>query len=149
MPITIRPLAPADHAQWLELAQAYQAFYQQRVSPAVFERTWQRLIARDHVHGLCAVQGDELVGIAHYLLHASPWSRDVCYLEDLYVRPGVRGHGVARRLIEAVAAAARQARAAHLYWTTHETNGPARTLYDKVGRNQGFIRYEYALTAGD
>ncbi len=148
MSITIRPLAPTDHPQWLELAQAYQAFYQHSPSPAAFERTWQRLIAQDRVHGLCATLGDELVGIAHYLLHASPWSRDVCYLEDLYVRPAVRGHGVARRLIEAVAAAARQARADHLYWTTHETNSPARTLYDKLGQYQGFIRYEYALQTG-
>jgi hypothetical protein len=29
---------------------------------------------------------------------------------------------------------------------THETNATARRLYDKVGENRGFIRYQIELT---
>jgi len=29
------------------------------------------------------------------------------------------------------------------YWLTHETNSVARQLYDRLGKNQGFIQYQY------
>ena len=40
---------------------------------------------------------------------------------------------------------ARQGEATRCYWLTHETNTTARTLYDKVAKFQGFIRYELPL----
>lgn len=57
--------------------------------------------------------------------------------------PRVRGTGCGRQLIEAVAASAKAAGASNPYWLTHETNTVARQLYDRIGRNQGFIQYTY------
>jgi hypothetical protein len=34
---------------------------------------------------------------------------------------------------------------ARLYWTTKEDNVTARSLYDRIARFNGFIRYDYAL----
>ena len=48
-------------------------------------------------------------------------------------------------LIEAVAAIARERGCARLYWTTKEDNDTARSLYDRIARFNGFIRYDYAL----
>ena len=55
----------------------------------------------------------------------------------------MRGTGCGRKLIEAVVASARAAGANDPYWLTHETNTVARQLYDRIGRNQGFIQYTY------
>ncbi len=69
-----------------------------------------------------------VIGIAHYTFQASIWFDDVCYLADLFVDEAVRGQRAARKLLEAVAAAAR-----------------ARGLYDKVARHVGFIRCDYPM----
>lgn len=86
------------------------------------------------------------IGFAHYLFYSSTWSTlDICYLEDLYVDPQCRGHGVGRALIAAVAVAARERGCERLFWLTHETNTAARRLYDAVAVNHGFIRYDVRL----
>ena len=86
-----------------------------------------------------------IVGIAHYLFHTSCWAQKVCYLQDLFTAHDLRGKGVARALIEAVAADARKQGAARYYWMTQEHNATARLLYDKVAKWNGFIRYEHPL----
>jgi hypothetical protein len=45
-------------------------------------------------------------------------------------------------LIRSVAQAA--AGAAKLYWLTQANNAGARALYDRVGRDTGFVKYELA-----
>jgi GNAT superfamily N-acetyltransferase len=55
------------------------------------------------VHGLVAVTGDRVIGLAHVVLHATTWAtRVICHLKDLFIDRSVRGAGVGRRLIEAV-----------------------------------------------
>jgi ribosomal protein S18 acetylase RimI-like enzyme len=50
-------------------------------------------------------------------------------------------------LIEAVAEAAQRAGANSTYWLTHQSNAVARKLYDRLGKNQGFILYIYTTQA--
>ena len=145
MRCVISPLAPADRPAWEALARGYKAFYETEVSDAGYEQAWRRLLARDGVHGLGAKLDGRLVGIAHYLFHASTWTRSVCYLQDLFVSPESRGRGAARALIEAVATAARAEGAERYYWLTQDRNRVARALYDRVGEFHGFIRYDYPL----
>ena len=57
----------------------------------------------------------------------------------------MRGQGVGRKLIEAVAGAARHRNCLRLYWTTKEDNATARLLYDRIARFNGFVRYDYTL----
>jgi GNAT superfamily N-acetyltransferase len=64
-------------------------------------------------------------------------------LQDLYVDPKARGTGCGRRLIDAVAESAKNAGANSPYWLTHHTNAAARQLYDRLGKNHGFIQYAY------
>jgi GNAT superfamily N-acetyltransferase len=110
MAVRIAALAAADHPRWLELAGGYKAFYKTAVTAAEYERAWRRLLAEDRVHGLGAQLDGRLVGITHFLFHTGTWNHEVCYLQDLFVDPQVRGRGVARALIEAVASAARALR---------------------------------------
>lgn len=145
MTLHITALRHEDRAEWETLARGYKAFYETEVSPAGYETAWQRLVKRDEVFGLGAHLDGRLVGIAHYLFHTSVWAPRLCYLQDLFTAPELRGQGVARALIAAVGEAAREAEATRCYWLTHETNATARTLYDKVAKFHGFIRYDLAL----
>lgn len=88
---------------------------------------------------------EPLARIVHARFHASVCAESVCYLQDLYVDETVRGRGIARALIERVAAAARAHGAARLYWLTHHDNARARALYERVAQHHGFIRYDMPL----
>lgn len=148
--IVVNALGAQDHARWAELWRGYLDFYETELPQPIYDHTWQRLCAPESpIRGLGARldRADApLVGITHYLFHAHAWMRqEVCYLQDLFVDASVRHHGCGRRLIEAVAAIARERGCARLYWTTKEDNAVARSLYDRIARFNGFIRYDYPL----
>jgi GNAT superfamily N-acetyltransferase len=145
MTLQVAPLARSDHERWLVLARGYKAFYKTEVTDAEYERAWKRLLEEDGIHGLGAHLDGRLVGITHYLFHTSTWAEQVCYLQDLFVDPEVRGRGVARALIEAVGTTASERGAARMYWLTQDHNTTARALYDKVAKHNNFIRYDYPL----
>ncbi|KRF20759.1 GNAT family N-acetyltransferase [Nocardioides sp. Soil796] len=145
MSVTVGPLEAGDRVQWGSLFTGYLEFYESALPQQVYDRNWEAFAADDTLHALGARIDGRLVGITHFLTHADTWGDDVCYLEDLFSASDVRGKGVARALIEAVAAWASAHGCAKLYWHTHETNATARLLYDKVAENRGFIRYQRAL----
>lgn len=143
--IDITPLREADRQAWQPLAVGYNAFYERVLPDADYDRTWDRLMKAEELHGLAARLDGQVIGIAHYLYHASVWFDDVCYLADLFVDETVRGQGAARLLIEAIAARAHSRGCARYYWQTKQDNVRARGLYDKVARFAGFIRYDYPV----
>jgi GNAT superfamily N-acetyltransferase len=145
MTVRIAALTAADQPRWLELARGYKTFYKTAVTDAEYARAWRRLLSNDRVSGLGAHLDSNLVGITHYLFHSATWNDKVCYLQDLFVDPAMRGRGVARALIEGVAAAALAQGAEKLYWLTQDHNATARALYDKVAKYNDFIRYDYPL----
>lgn len=103
MPL-IRPLRSSDRAHWEGLWNGYPHFYRQRLPSVVTNTTFTRLIEEtQQPHGLVAEHGDNLVGFAHNLFHASSWSLpEVCNLKDLFVDAAARGGGVGRILIQTV-----------------------------------------------
>ena len=143
--IEIAPLADSDRAVWQVLATGYNDFYETVWPLDIYDRVWRRLQAGEGAHALGARLDGRLVGIAHYLFHTSVWRGDVCYLQDLFTDEMARGQGVARALIDAVAAEARRRGASRYYWQTRQDNARARALYDKVAVFRGFIRYDYSL----
>jgi GNAT superfamily N-acetyltransferase len=143
--LTLRPFQAEDFTAWLPLAQAYKVFYNTPTSEADYQRAWQRLLSQDSVLGLGAWRDEKLLGLTHYLFHASTWAETVCYLQDLFTVPEARGQGVARTLIEAVGQVARERQAARCYWLTQADNETARRLYDRVGEYRGFVRYDLPL----
>jgi GNAT superfamily N-acetyltransferase len=91
-------------------------------------------------------QNGQAVGMVHHIMHPSCWTEgDYCYLQDLFVSPGVRGGGVGRQLIAAVAETARSRHCSRVYWLTHETNLDAMKLYEKVAERSGFVQYRKML----
>jgi GNAT superfamily N-acetyltransferase len=128
--IVITSITPQDRERSAELWRGYLDFHETRLPPEIYEHTWQRLItAEGPIHRLGARLGSataSIVGIAHYLFHAHAWTtKKVCYLQDLFVDSAVRRSGCDRRLIDAVAAAARERDCYRLYWATKEDNATA------------------------
>jgi GNAT superfamily N-acetyltransferase len=143
--IETRRLQPADRPRWETLFRAYIAFYERTLDDAAFERTWREIASGARLHGLGAWLDGELVGITHFLVHPSSSEPDLCYLEDLFTVPEVRGRGVATALVEAVGEWARAPGCGSVYWQTHETNATARRLYDRLARYEGFVVYTMPL----
>ena len=142
----IAALQAGDRSRWTELWRGYLAFYNTELPEAVYEATWSRILEDAELHGLAARADGRIVGITHYLFHVSAWmTTPVCYLQDLFVDPEIRGHGAGRALIEAVADRAKQRGSARLYWMTQTGNATARLLYDRLAKHNGFIRYDYTL----
>jgi GNAT superfamily N-acetyltransferase len=140
----IRPLTPADEADWRRLWHDYLAFYETAVPEAVYAATFARLLGSDPQDFSCLIAelDGKPAGLAHYLFHRHGWKiENVCYLQDLFVLPEARGKGTGRALIEGVYAAADRAGAPAVYWLTQEFNHTARQLYDRVARVTPFIRY--------
>ena len=144
MAIEIRKIQASDRLQWDELWNGYQRFYEVDLT-SVTETLWQRLLDEtDHTYpvGIVAAEGENLVGLAHYLFYRSTWSdKDRIYLHDLYTSPDERGKGIGRKLIEAIYEIANNNDCETVFWMTQETNTTARVLYDKLANKTPFVEY--------
>jgi GNAT superfamily N-acetyltransferase len=143
--IIVGKLEPSDRAVWEELFRGYITFYERDEPQEMYDRAWREFQADSRIHALGARLDGELVGITHFFVHPNTSGPDVCYLQDLFTAPEVRGKGVARALIAAVTDLARAGGCGRVYWHTHESNKTAQLLYDKVAVNNGFLRYVIAL----
>ncbi|MEV7332106.1 GNAT family N-acetyltransferase [Micromonospora sp. NPDC093244] len=151
--LTIDSLTELDHDEWEGLTRSFHAHWAGRPGrPATevdddgYERTWQRLVNGEQVRGICARLDGKMVGIAHYLFHASVWGAGRCYLAELFVDPQARRRGIATAMIERVAKDGDEHGAPRLYWNT-EIDADARALYDKLAVYRGYIVYNYSWPA--
>jgi GNAT superfamily N-acetyltransferase len=76
----------------------------------------------------------EVVGCALWFLNFSTW-RGVhgIYLEDLYVQPTRRGHGLGRALLAELARECQRRGYARLEWAVLDWNEPAIGFYEALG----------------
>jgi GNAT superfamily N-acetyltransferase len=83
---------------------------------------------------LLALASDEPVGFAVYFYNFSTWlGRPGLYLEDLFVRPAVRGKGYGRALLERLAQIAQERGCGRMEWAVLDWNDPAIQFYRKLG----------------
>ena len=142
--LTIRPIRAADEPEWRRLWTGYLEYYESELPEDIYRSTFDRLVSDDpqEFHGLIAEIDGQPVGLVHYVYHRSCWSiENNCYLQDLFVDPGVRGKSIGRALIEAVYQAADEAGHPNVYWLTQHFNATGRRLYDRVGELSPFIVY--------
>ncbi len=83
---------------------------------------------------LLARDGETPVGFAVYFFNFSTWlGRPGLYLEDLFVRPELRGKGYGRALLERLAQIAHERGCGRMEWAVLDWNEPAIQFYKKLG----------------
>jgi GNAT superfamily N-acetyltransferase len=76
----------------------------------------------------------QIAGFALWFLNYSTWvGRHGIYLEDLYVRPELRGAGYGRQLLAELAALCVERGYGRLEWSVLDWNEPARGFYERLG----------------
>ena len=118
--------------------------------------------ARPTVYGLVAVDddsavqggddsasqgGDDVVGMAIYFLNFSTWEGvNGIYLEDLYVRPHMRGKGFGKALLTRLAAECTRNGYRRLEWSVLDWNTPSIAFYESLGARPQSEWTTYRLT---
>jgi GNAT superfamily N-acetyltransferase len=83
---------------------------------------------------LIAEWNGEPAGFALYFFNFSTFvGRPGLYLEDLFVRPALRSHGIGRALLRALARIARDRGCGRMEWAVLDWNEPALQFYRSLG----------------
>lgn len=135
MKTTIRLGTAADMGALLALIKEL-AEYER--APEQVENTEAQLLAdwqASWYEFLVAELAGEVVGISLYYKRYSTWKGTCFYLEDLYVKPELRGQGIGLALLRETAKTAKAAGAIRLDWQVIDWNSPAVDFYKKLGAN--------------
>jgi GNAT superfamily N-acetyltransferase len=89
--------------------------------------------ATPRFRALIAEWGGQPAGFALFFGYYSTWRGAGLYLEDLFVRPAFRGHGIGTALLAKVAVTAREENCVLLRWVVLEWNQPAIEMYKALG----------------
>ena len=132
----IRPASPADVPGIYQLIRDLADY--ERALPEVTgtkEQLFRSLFGPDPaVFAHVAEHEGTVVGFALWFLNYSTWlCQHGIYLEDLYVTPGLRGHGYGRALLAELAALCVQRGYGRLEWWVLDWNAPARGFYSSLG----------------
>jgi GNAT superfamily N-acetyltransferase len=83
---------------------------------------------------LIAEWNGQPAGFALYFFNFSTFvGRPGLYLEDLFVRPALRSHGIGRALLRALARIARERNCGRMEWAVLDWNEPALKFYKSLG----------------
>ncbi len=145
---TIRRAAPEDLDALLPLVQAYRVFYEQPP-----DNEGERRFIGKHLRDASSVlffasQDERAIGFVQIF---ESWSTvrlaPVLILEDLFVAADYREQGVARALIDAAVAYARESGAAAMFLETAADNQRAQRVYEreKWVREVHFLKYNAPL----
>jgi GNAT superfamily N-acetyltransferase len=133
--LNIRPATPADAGTIAtlvrELAEYEKLLHEARATDEDFRR---ELTAENPVIRVLIAEWDgEPVGFALYFFNFSTFvGRAGLYLEDLFVRPTMRGKGVGRALLRALARIARDHDCGRMEWAVLDWNEPALRFYQTL-----------------
>ncbi len=93
-------------------------------------------------------EGDEAVAFAVYFFNFSTWlGRAGLYLEDLFVRPELRGKGYGKALLVRLAQIAHERGCGRMEWSVLDWNDPAIQFYKRLGARPMDEWTVYRLTA--
>ncbi|NYH81111.1 GNAT superfamily N-acetyltransferase [Actinopolyspora biskrensis] len=132
----IRETTPDDVADVVRLVHEL-AEYEK--APQECELTAEQLEAalfgpRPALYGHVAEADGRVVGFTLWFLNFSTWrGTHGIYLEDLYVEPGHRRHGLGRALLATLAAECVRRGYSRLEWWVLDWNRPAIEFYESIG----------------
>ena len=133
----LRPAEPADLDTIIELIHAL-AEYEREPEAVKLDREVLRghlFGPRPHAEVLIAETDDGMsAGFALFFHNFSTWEgRPGIYLEDLFVRPGYRGHGYGKTLLVELARIAVERGCGRLEWSVLDWNEPSIAFYKALG----------------
>jgi len=134
--VLCRPAEPGDVPEILAMIRELAAFEGlARTVEADEAALHDALFARDpKVFALIAVCGEEPAGFAACSYTFSTFQgRCGLYLEDLYIRPPWRRHGVGKRIFRELAAVAVREGCGRVAWDVHDWNSDAVAFYERQG----------------
>ena len=144
MSATIRPVTSSDEAAWRKLFVAYGEFYETQFSTETLDGVWEWLMSEDHPERcfVAEVEGS-VIGFAHLQRQVDTFRAGAgWFLDDLFVDPSRRGHGIARALINALNDYAAAHGGGDLRWITAADNHTAQALYDRIATKTSWVMYE-------
>ncbi len=145
---SIRPAVTADLDQLAGLFDAYRVYYEQPSDPARARAFLEQRLERGEAVILVAEIDSRAVGFTQlFPSFTSVGTAPIWILNDLYVAPEARRHGVAQALLEAARVHALETGAVRLVLETLPGNRAAQALYEKLGwiRDQA---WHYRLDLG-
>jgi GNAT superfamily N-acetyltransferase len=134
--LNIRPATRADAATIAalvrELADYEKLLHEAKARPEDFLRELES--PNPVIHVLIAEWNGEPAGFALYFFNFSTFvGRPGLYLEDLFVRPALRSHGIGRGLLRALARVASERGCGRMEWAVLDWNEPALRFYKSLG----------------
>lgn len=133
---SIRPATPADIPLILELIRALAAYEREPDAVKATEADLLRDGFGEHPIFECLIAevDGEPAGFALFFYNYSTWrGRPGIHLEDLFVYPRFRGHGIGKSLLSRVAARAAERGCVRLQWDVLDWNQPAIEFYQGLG----------------
>lgn len=133
---SVRPATESDVPVVLELIREladYERLSHEVVADEAALRRWL-FGERPMAEAAVAERAGRIEGFALFFHTFSTFlGRPGLYLEDLYVRPAVRGHGIGKALLRHVAEVAISRGCGRLEWSVLDWNAPALGFYQRLG----------------
>ena len=135
--LKINHITAQDYDQWYPLWQQNTEF---KVTADVTAHTWDILMREDEkIYGLAAREGSQIVGFLHYIVHPTAGNvKPLCFMQDIFVDPAMRGKGIAKKLLMALSDEGRKQGWARIQWLSEDTNTAAQGLYKNFGFRLNF-----------
>ncbi len=133
---SIQPATRADVSVILQLIRELAEYERAPRDAVATEEQLREVLFGEHpaAEVLLAREGEQPVGFAVYFFNFSTWlGRPGLYLEDLFVRPELRGKGYGRALLEELARIAHGRGCGRMEWAVLDWNEPAIQFYKKLG----------------
>ena len=133
---SIRPATPADIPLILDLIRALAAYEREPDAVKATEADLLRYGFGEHPIFECLIAevDGEAAGFALFFYNYSTWrGRPGIHLEDLFVYPRFRGHGIGKALLARVAARAAEQGCVRLQWDVLDWNQTAIDFYQGLG----------------
>ena len=133
--LNIRPATRADAATIAnlvrELADYEKLLHEAKATPEDFLRELES--DQPVIHVLIAEWDGKPAGFALYFFNFSTFvGRPGIYLEDLFVSPAMRSHGIGRALLRALARIAQEKNCGRMEWAVLDWNEPALKFYKSL-----------------
>lgn len=134
--LTLRPAQPADVPTLVELIRdlaTYEKLLHEVEADADALHT-HLFGAQALIEVIMAEWEGEIAGFALFFHNYSTFlTKPGIYLEDLYVKPHLRGHGIGKALLAELARLAVERGCGRLEWSVLDWNAPAIGFYERLG----------------